>query len=156
MIPTNLKRRFFSKVRFESDCWEWIGSRSSGYGMIGSGGALGPNVLAHRLSWKIHVGDIPDGLDILHSCDNRGCVNPRHLFPGTHADNMLDMCKKMRQRRSDGSPPFEPHQIREMREMKSKGLNQTEIGNAFGVTQGAISRIMSGKTYRWVPEGRSP
>lgn len=78
-----------------SGCWEWtLAPLRSGYGRLTIGAGT---VLAHRLSYQLNVGPIPDGMDILHSCDNRMCVNPEHLFPGTHRDNMDDMVRKGRQ-----------------------------------------------------------
>ena len=91
--------RFFSRVTKESDqlgCWEWIGTiTNEGYGVFGVEGGFSS---AHRFSWKIHYGDIPDGLLVLHKCDNRKCVNPEHLFLGTHQDNMRDKIAKGRWR----------------------------------------------------------
>lgn len=85
-----LKDRLMAKVEMipESGCWIFTGCWSRlGYGMIGHEGKLKS---AHRVAWTIHKGDIPDGMHVLHRCDTRSCVNPEHLFLGTHQDNMKD------------------------------------------------------------------
>lgn len=90
----SLVERFWSRVKVMPEgCWEWTGWKNPlGYGGIG---ADGRKLKAHRVSWVIHFGEIPEGLSVLHRCDNPGCVNPADLFLGTHPDNMRDMtCKK--------------------------------------------------------------
>lgn len=93
------------KVRFEnsyipepnSGCWLWTGTLNPrGYGGIGF--KEHTNLIAHRVSWILHRGEIPDGLCVCHKCDNPPCVNPDHLFLGTHQDNKDDCCRKKRHR----------------------------------------------------------
>lgn len=87
-----IKTKFISKCYYnpETRCVEWSGSKNyKGYGYFAG-------TRAHRAAWKIYVGDIPADKHVLHKCDNPGCVNPEHLWLGTHAENMTDRFKKGR------------------------------------------------------------
>jgi hypothetical protein len=88
---------FWADVRLSDHCWEWVGPiGAGGYGAFGAADRAGLPQRAHRASWIIHFGPIPDGLNVLHHCDNRPCVRPSHLFLGTQADNIHDMIAKGR------------------------------------------------------------
>lgn len=92
-----LKDRFWSYVekKSEHECWEWNGCiGKNGYGRTHENGR--PDLRAHRVSYEITKGDIPNGLIVMHTCDNRKCVNPDHLVLGTHKENMHDMISKGR------------------------------------------------------------
>lgn len=94
--------RFMSRVAVDPDgCWLWTGlADQHGYGRIHFEGRV---TRAHRVSWMIHEGPIPEGQKVLHRCDTPACVRPDHLFLGTQADNMADMNAKGRGRwRSSG------------------------------------------------------
>ena len=84
-----MENTFWSKVNKTNTCWLWIGGKTKdGYGTCSNG-------YAHRQSWKIHYGDIPRGLLVLHTCDIRNCVNPNHLWLGTILDNIKDRDNKI-------------------------------------------------------------
>ena len=93
----DVKIRLFSKINIPNDpkgCWEWTGNKSStGYGIILFNGK---HVGAHRVMWKVTYGEIEKNLCVCHHCDNPSCVNPKHLFLGTHQDNMKDCVNKKR------------------------------------------------------------
>ena len=86
------------KAEFEDGCLVWHGALSDGYGMIWYEGKL---IRAHRLAWLLSCGVIPKGMQVLHKCDNRKCINLKHLFLGTQADNLNDAVAKGRLNRSE-------------------------------------------------------
>ena len=140
-------------------CWVWTGRRlRRGYGMIAQG--AGKYVLTHRLSYALAYGPIPDGLLVCHHCDNPSCVNPPHLFAGTHADNMADMAAKGRRRdgpriRRDGYVRGESHpaakltepQVREIRALVDAGSSRHELAARFGVSRQMVRKIANRQAW---------
>jgi hypothetical protein len=96
MVPEQLLRRMIGKFTVGDDCWEWTAAMTYGYGAIGAGSGSRRTLKAHRVMWEWFNGPIPEGLHILHRCDNRRCVRPDHLYPGTDADNVRDMWERGR------------------------------------------------------------
>ena len=148
-----LVERFWSKVTRSAGCWEWQGSHNTRngvatYGTLESGGRT---VGAHRLSWEIHHGAVPAGRCVLHRCDNPSCVNPGHLWLGSHADNMRDM--KEKGRAAHVPPPnarLTRDQVRDIRRRLAVGDSQRRIAKDFGIHQPAVAHIKSGRNWGWL------
>jgi len=133
-----IAERFSNKfVRGSLDeCWPWIGATvPGGYGILG-GERGSPHVYAHRFSYQHHVGPIPDGMRVLHDCDNPPCVNPGHLFLGTHEDNMVDMERKGRAR------VLSAKQVKRVVAMHNSGSSMRSIGEKLGVDRMTIDRAI--------------
>jgi hypothetical protein len=91
----SVAERFWARVSKGDGCWEWQGSVGShGYGQLSSSPPNKRMLTTHRLSWELHHGEVPDGLMVLHHCDNKQCVRPDHLYVGTHSDNLRDMWQR--------------------------------------------------------------
>lgn len=94
VLPVTFPEKFWSRVARSGECWTWTGRiLDTGYGRLKHNCR---QVRAHRVSWELANGPIPDGLCVLHRCDVRACVNPEHLFLGTYQDNNRDMHSKGR------------------------------------------------------------
>jgi len=152
-------KRFWSKVAVgePDECWEWLAQKTGqGYGRFGiPTGKNQPWKIrpAHRVSWFLTFGPIPEGLYVCHHCDNRGCVNPYHLFLGTHKDNQVDAAKKGRMAKGEdnGKSKLTEEEVLEIREMYSEGdWTQQEIADAFDVSNATIYKILKGKTWAWL------
>lgn len=142
-----LERRFWKKVEKSSGCWNWIGGKfNDGYGNIGdSRGAQ----KAHRVSYELHVGPIPVGMVVMHSCDNRQCVNPAHLSVGTPADNMKDRDSKGRHKpckgEKNGTAKLGKSAVSVIR---TSPLSVKELAEIFDVCTHTIRRVIAGQTWR--------
>ncbi len=142
-----LADRFYAKVgpRLPTGCMEWQACKSpNGYGLItGRRGNKHRNVLAHRAAWMLVHGDIPDGMVIMHACDNPSCVNHEHLRLGTQKDNIADMIAKKRQGRSPLQKLF-PADIDAIHKMRSEGLTHRAIASRLGVSSSRICMHLNG------------
>lgn len=131
-------------------CWEWNGARTpGGYGMISSGKGSGGYrpLVASRVAWQLEYGD-PGEHVICHACDNPPCVNPAHLFIGTKADNNRDMANKKRTRNGERRPQakISDADVKAIRKRYTDGgISQAKLAREYGVTQSAISLIVSSK-----------
>jgi len=138
--------RFWAMVdrRGPDDCWPFQGSP----GPDGHIRLVLPEgrVFVHRFSWELHRGPIPEGMLVCHKCDNPPCVNPAHLFLGTHADNMADRNQKGRQARQRGeacgTAKLTEDKVREIRRLASEGSSPAALAVAFGVSERHIKNIV--------------
>lgn len=140
--------RLWAKVDTDGDCWEWQASkRKDGYGRVRYDGST---QLAHRVAWMITFGSIPEGAVVCHTCDNKGCVNPEHLFLGTQADNLQDMRDKGRGSKgeSHGMAKITQQIVDDIRQLYATGeMNQYELAEMFSLSQGYISDIVNRRKW---------
>ena len=151
MIPTKLIKLFWSKVN-KSDpegCWDWKASKfPSGYGAFGASHNHGYSQRAHRFAWELFFEPIPPGWLVLHKCDNRGCVNPNHLFLGNTQQNTLDRDYKGR----GNAPKGSNNGLSKLTETQVEHIRKDQrsthaIGKDYGVSHMTISRIKRRKTW---------
>jgi hypothetical protein len=156
MAKRDISERFWTKVDTSGDCWTWTGSKDkNGYGRISI--YMGNNVtipyLAHRKAWELTNGNIAQGMHLCHKCDNPSCVNPAHMFVGTHDDNMRDMRDKGRMNpghvfgEKHGCAKLTEDQIRSIRKSPEKPI---KIAERFGISRRHASDIKSGKSWKHV------
>ncbi len=134
-----IEKRFFRYVMIDvpAKCWNWLGCKSpQGYGKTSVAGRA---ARAHRVSYELHKGPIPEGMMVLHSCDNPSCVNPSHLSVGTAADNAADTVARGRQTRNE-----EQAERQRSNPYCLKGHLYSEVG--------ILWREMSGKQVRYCRE----
>lgn len=155
---TEEQQRFHSRINYTNnpdECWEWTGNKKRKYGSLWIGrkkNSKGKNTLTHRIAWELANGDIPDGMKVLHKCDNPPCCNPKHLFIGTQLDNIKDRDEKGRQvapkGEENGNCKLSDDQVAEIRRRYQYGsrINGTvALAKEFGASQPQISNIVLNK-----------
>lgn len=140
-LQADFVRRFWCKVKKTRKCWLWTGSTTSKNRPYGRIYVNGYATLTHRLSYKLHKGDLKKSEDVLHHCDNPRCVRPSHLFKGSAEDNMRDMVNKGRHKVSMKLSQVDVDKIRSLALGK---ISQRQIGGQFRIHPSHISRIVSG------------
>lgn len=136
-------------------CWSWKGHTAhGGYGMTSNNNK---GLRAHRASWIIHYGEIPEGLFVLHHCDNPICSNPKHLFLGTAKDNMQDCKSKGRNRHiphpgeKNATSKLTNEIVNEIRKLAEQGIRSSEIAKKFNISHRHINRIEKSDAWAHLP-----
>lgn len=139
-----LEERFWENVQKTNSCWLWTGTvNNCGYGITSH---RYKRWLAHRLSYQLEYGEIPDGAHICHHCDNRLCVRPDHLFAGTNADNVADMVAKER-----NDSKLSPGDVRDIRQRhNNQEATRRELASEYKVSISTIHAIFSGQNWSHV------
>lgn len=138
---------FWQRVDISDGCWMWLGGRSDeGYGRVKIGGR---RYVASRIAYLLIRGEVPDDLNVCHTCDNPGCVNPAHLFLGDDAANHRDRDAKGRGRwvTRDFHPltKLPSSAVSIVKEMAAAGMTQSAIAEHFGVSQTTVWRVIHSK-----------
>lgn len=156
-IPNKFRDRFWSRVdrRGPDDCWEWTekSPKPGEYGrfLIYADGKS-TAYLAHRFAYTMAYGYVPDDLLVCHSCDNRRCCNPRHLWVGTDQDNAQDMWSKGRGQRGENHSyaKLTANQVLEMRSILQAGATQSKVADMYGVNRATVGDIYRRSTWKHI------
>lgn len=141
------EERFWKKVdkRGPDECWKWLASTAHGYGQLKIPGQTSM-ALAHRYSYELHFGPIPHDLWVLHKCDNPLCVNPAHLYLGTHQKNMHDMVAKGRQKRGN----LTAETVLEIRRLRDSGMSTPRIAKQTNTPRSTVWAVIQRRIWRHV------
>jgi len=141
--------RLIRNVEMIPECGCWISTlRATNHGKYARIKVDGKNILAHRLSWELHSGAIPQGMKVLHTCDTPCCVNPRHLYLGSQSQNMNDMYKKGRGRKGSCNIKLTVDQVVKIR---LDGRTYADISRDYGIAPSTVKLIKNRKTWKHVP-----
>ena len=125
-------------------CWPWLGAgKGNGYGNVNADGRY---VTAHQRSYELFCGPVPSGIDVCHSCDNRWCVNPDHLFLGTRLENMAD-CKSKGRTAGGTRKHLAEWQVQEIRRRLNAGMSPRKISVQMDINYVTITAIQRGDSY---------
>jgi hypothetical protein len=154
-VKSSYADRFAASILPEpnSGCWLWdAGIDAYGYGRIASGKRPGEKLKAHRLSYELHCGPISHGANVLHRCDVRLCVNPSHLFLGSHQDNHADMVRKRRHciGARNGRAILSDGAVRAARAAFSDGATVACLALHYGVRHVTMGHAVTGRSWRHV------
>jgi hypothetical protein len=135
-------------------CWDWLGALyTHGYGIFSfKHDGRNIRVRAHRFAWLASRGEIPAGYEVCHRCDNTACVNPDHLFLGTHRENHLDSVRKGR-KRVWGIQKLNAEQVYAIRARVAAGELQKDVAKAFGVSRNNVCGIVHRKSWQHLAPG---
>lgn len=138
--------KFCERVRITPGCWEWLGSLNNyGYGRMRHQDKF---LKASHVSYELYVGPVPKGKLLRHTCDNRSCVNPDHLLPGTHADNMRDMVERGRWRQGNSKHPIKLLTLEEQSQILSSNKSNLSLSKLWGISSQRVKRIKEGASTR--------
>jgi predicted XRE-type DNA-binding protein len=150
----SIETRLWSKVDKSGECWIWKGSTASGYGQIQHNGKM---KRVHRLAWELENGEIPEGLEVLHNCpgrDNPLCVRLKHLWLGTHKENMHDRDNKGWNMAPKGEASnfakLTNQDVIKIRELYKQNITQNDLAEMFNVSKPNISMLVNHKTWRHI------
>lgn len=148
-------QRFFSKVKIcgDGECWEWLGCKElKGHGRFRINNSK--TEMAHRFSFELKNGPIPDGLCVCHTCDNPGCVNPRHLWIGTKGQNNKDRSNKGRNADTVGdknpASKLSDLNVREIKKLLAEKVPQKYLAKKFNVSIAQICNINRGHSWNHI------
>lgn len=159
--------KFWSKVNKTGECWLWTGNRQTKHKTRNKGGygtltrtpvsrAKKKTIYAHRFSWELHFGEIPEGMFVCHHCDVVLCVRPDHLFLGTAADNNTDMTRKGRHWSPDYTGEKHPCalvtevDVVEIRSLRASGVRRATVASLYGMSVSNVSAIANRQNWKHV------
>lgn len=155
--PIPFEQRFWAKVKKTATCWLWTGhvNGKAGYGMFMRQSPK--KLLAHRVSFEMAFGPIPEGAWVLHRCDNPRCVRPDHLFLGDVRSNAEDMMEKGRGKyeahrgQDNGQAKLDDSQVREMRTRYANGeVTQAQLAQEYSISRALVSFVLTRRYWRHV------
>lgn len=141
-----LETKFWSRVSKSDGCWLWTGSVVKGYGQLSH---EYKSLRAHRVSWELHNGAVPEDMCVCHTCDTPLCVNPTHLFLGSNLDNTADRHDKERDMRGTMSPHAKLTE-EQVLEIRSSDEDMKQLAAKYGVKYSTIKVVKNRQNWRFL------